>query len=268
MRRSRRSTLRSLTLIDIAAGVAAAAGTAAISVAPAAAQGLTAPSWTGFYFGAHTGYRFGNAKFTSAPYTLDPNGPGPDPDVITFPGRSDSFNPNGILIGTHLGYNYQVSNTLVGWEIDWTWGSGKDNVFAQITGVDVDADGFTLRRNSEVSLTWQSTIRARAGYVMNMSLWYVTGGVAFARAKWTDSSQIFDEFGTAAGSAVWNASKTMTGFVVGAGFEQMLSSNWIWRVEYLYESFGDFNVPHGFSSQTGTLDIDVHKVRVGLSFKG
>jgi opacity protein-like surface antigen len=47
----------------------------------------------------------------------------------------------------------------------------------------------------------------------------------------------------------------------------MLASNWIARLEYLYEKFGDVGVPHGFGLQTGTLDLKVNKVRVGISYK-
>jgi opacity protein-like surface antigen len=47
-----------------------------------------------------------------------------------------------------------------------------------------------------------------------------------------------------------------------------LRRNWIGRIEYLYENFGDFSVRHSIVGQTGKLDIgDVQKLRVAISYK-
>jgi opacity protein-like surface antigen len=74
---------------------------------------------------------------------------------------------------------------------------------------------------------------------------------------------------TASGTftSIWDVGKTLTGWTVGGGMEYMLNPNWIARLEYLYENFGDVNVPFGLG-QTGTLNLkDVNKVRVGISYK-
>jgi len=53
----------------------------------------------------------------------------------------------------------------------------------------------------------------------------------------------------------------------------MFLKNWIGRLEYLYESFGDFTVPTGLvppgsPPRPGNLDLSgVQKVRVGISYK-
>jgi opacity protein-like surface antigen len=48
----------------------------------------------------------------------------------------------------------------------------------------------------------------------------------------------------------------------------MFDPMWIGRLEYLYESFGGFDVQHGFGPQNGRVEIgDVQKVRVGISYK-
>jgi outer membrane immunogenic protein len=133
-------------------------------------------------------------------------------------------------------------------------------------GIDSIGDGFNFSRTSEVKLTWQATIRGRLGYVSGPWLFYGTGGVAFAHLQWNENSQLVTEF-SGTFSTAWNASKTLTGWVVGGGVEYMLNPNWIARVEYLYENFGDVNVPFGFG-QIGKLDLNnVNKVRAGISYK-
>ena len=224
--------LAALTLFDLA-------------VAPAVAQ---TPSWAGTYVGAHAGYRWADANFAGAAYA----GPGG-----AVPASSNSFNLNSGIVGLQAGYNHLLSpNHLLGIEGDFSWGWGKDS----LTQV-LDIDGTAYRT---AKLDWQSTIRGRLGLINGNWLLYGTGGVAFARAAWTDTST--HVFPTA--SAALSSSKIMTGWVIGAGTEYMVSKNWIARAEYLYEKFGSFNVPFGFGPQTGTLDIgSVHKLRVGISYK-
>jgi outer membrane immunogenic protein len=260
--------LASLTLFDIAAGHAADVARPVYKSQPVAVA--PAPSWTGWYLGAHAGYRWGRSDFVSAPYA----GPSPsanDPgEFATYAGRSQKFKPDGVFGGAHFGYNLQFSpNWLVGLEGDWSWGRSKARIAATDTGIDTAGDGFTFANNSELTLTWQSTLRARAGYVVDRTLWYLTGGVAFARVNWSEAFAATDPtFGGNSTNlaAASSASKVRTGWVVGVGVEQMLTQNFTWRVEYLYEDFGDFTVPQGLGS-TGTLDLHVHKVRLGLTIK-
>lgn len=259
MRRKLRKKLASLTLIDLAVGVAAL--TAATS--PASAQ-APAPSWTGFYIGAHAGYRWADATFSGNPYSVELGA-----DVYPIPGFHDSSSPSGFIGGTHLGYNWQFSPVwLVGVESDVSWGKDKSSVATSLTGVADDGDGFAFRRNTEVELTWQATIRARSGFVVDRWLWYVTSGIAFAHVKTANSWSLVHDAGDFTGSNSSAFSRTLTGWVIGGGVEHMFNPNWLIRVEYLYENFGDFNVPQGIGGQIGTVDIEnVHKIRFGISYK-
>jgi len=262
------SRLASLTLLEIAVAAVAVPALAADMPTKAPAP-IAAPaySWTGFYVGAHAGYRWGNADFTGGAYSFDPDGPG-GISPIDIPARNEGYNPKGGIIGLHGGYNYQFApNWLAGIEGDWTWGNGSDDRSSLLAVQSGDGTTYRLGDGSEVKLGWQATIRGRLGYVQGPWLFYGTGGVAFIRAKWSDATTLTSTGGTIIASAASSASKTLTGYVVGAGFEYMLNRNWIGRVEYLYENFGSFDVPFGFA-QTGTLDVgDVQKVRVGISYK-
>ncbi len=249
--------LVSLTLWDIAAASAADMPVKAQPPAPVAQY-----NWSGFYLGAHAGYRWADPNFSGAGYDFDTGG-----GVVSFPPRNESYRVNGGIIGVHGGYNFMVTPAvLVGLEGDWTWGSSSTTLGTSFSGLDSFGDGFTFSRTSEAKLTWQATIRGRLGYVNGPWLFYGTGGVAFAHVHWSESSRLDALAGTF--TAAWDGSKTLTGWVVGGGVEYMLAANWIARVEYLYENFGDIAVPFGFGPQTGTLDLkDVNKVRVGISYK-
>ena len=264
MKRKSRSRLASLTLLDIAAGIAVSA----VAI-PVLAAEVPAYNWTVFYLGAHAGYRWADADFAADPYTFTPPS-----GTITVPGRRENYNLNGGIVGIHGGYNYQFApQWLLGVEGDWTWGHSSDSLATTITGTDSSSDGFTLRRNSEVTLGWQATLRGRLGFVNGPWLLYGTGGVAFARVKWNESTVLNTIGPVTVSTSAWSDSKTLTGWVAGAGVEYMFAPHWIGRIEYLYESFGDFTVPTGLvpvgaPPRAGTLDLSaVQKVRVGISYK-
>lgn len=268
-----RSRLASLTLLDIAAGIAVSAVAVpalAADMPTKAPAPIAAPaySWTGFYLGGHAGYRWANADFTSGAYVFDPDGPGPTAP-IAFPARSEGYHPKGAIVGVHGGYNYQFApNWLLGLEGDWTWGNGSDSHNALLTVASADGNAYRLNTTSEVKLGWQATIRGRLGYVQGPWLLYGTGGVAFAHVKWSDANALAFVAGPLLASAASSASKTLTGFVVGGGVEYMFTRNWIGRVEYLYEDFRSFDVPFGFGPHIGSVDLsNVQKVRAGISYK-
>ena len=263
MKRKILTGLASLTLLDIAAGHAADVARPVYKAQPAAV--VAAPSWTGWYLGGHVGYRWTGADFLAPSYaaTIPPG------TIVTVPGYSKSFGLDGVIGGVHGGYNWQFNrNWLVGLEGDWSWGREIDSIAIAGTGLIAGGDSFTFRSSSELTLQWQASLRARAGYIVDSWLFYLTGGVAFERLKWTDSSVVTVPVNAGFASATWNSSKTLTGWVLGAGIEQMLTPNWLWRVEYLYENFGDFNVPHGLRGVSTAIDVDqVHKLRLGLTYK-
>jgi outer membrane immunogenic protein len=269
--------LASLTLLDIAAGIAVSAAALPALAAdmpskmPTKAPPIVAPAynWNGVYIGGHAGYRWTDADLTADPFTFaTPGGP------LTVPGRNENYKLNGGIVGIHGGYNYLVApQWLIGVEGDWSWGHSSDSLATTITGS--GSDGFTLNlnRNSEVTLNWQATLRGRLGFVNGPWLLYGTGGVAFAHVKWNESTVLNTTGPATVTSSAWSDSKTLTGWVAGAGVEYMFATNWIGRVEYLYESFGDFTVPTGLvlagsPPRAGNLDLSaVQKVRIGISYK-
>ncbi len=258
MKKSVLTGVAALTLFDVAAS------------ATASAQNSNIPDvFLGTYAGIHGGYRWGEAEFTSAPYTIPSPGSGAS---VTFPGRNDEFSPDGGIIGLHLGHSKALqSNWIAGVEGDITWGSGDDGVSLSGVVSNVGGDAFAYTIRSEVEFNWQATLRARIGRVSGDWMYYATGGIAFLDVDWKENMTLTG-VGIPGGSVSFahNDSDIQVGFVVGGGVEKAINDKWTARGEYLYENFGSFSVRHGASTppQVGNLgDIDAHKLRFGLTRK-
>jgi len=241
-------------------------------VAPASAQGAF-DYWNGWYGGANAGYRWGDANFTSAPYSFTPPPPwaaGP----VSIPGRNESFNLDSGVVGVHLGVNrvQDSSNWMIGLEGSFDWGWGDDGSAGAFSFFNPDTSCFQActieyARVSELEMEWQGSIRGRLGRLSDSGSWltYLTAGVAFVHLEWRESVNGF------AIAQTHKADSTEFGGIVGVGAERISDNRkWIAGAELLYEWFGDFNVPHGFTNppQTGKIDdIDAFKLRVRLSRK-
>jgi len=110
-------------------------------------------NWTGFYIGAHAGGAFDNDQFNFQP-------------AGTFTNNTAS----SFLGGGQVGYNYQISNWVVGLEGDGDW----THLFGFAP---CPNPFFTCGHNIE----WLASVRARVGYVAaDRFLFYVTGGAGFS----------------------------------------------------------------------------------------
>jgi opacity protein-like surface antigen len=248
MKKAALAGIAALTLMDISAAT------------PVAAQGIS--SFIGPYAGTHAGAFTSDATFSSLSYPIITPAPG------TAPARNDSFDINGALVGIHGGINFLLGpNFIAGLEGDWTLLGEDDSV--SFTSAVIGADGLSFQYRSELEYEWQSTIRGRFGFVTGNVLFFATAGVAFLNVDWTEVASKSLNLGP---TTTFNHAKseTLTGGVVGAGVEIAITPVIIFGADYLYENFESFNsVPHGVEAGlTGKIDdIDVHKVRVRVSFK-
>lgn len=65
-----------------------------VTVAPVSAQSETGENWTGWYGGAHGGYRWADADFSGAAYSaLFPGG------LIPFPARNEGYDLDSAIVG-------------------------------------------------------------------------------------------------------------------------------------------------------------------------
>ena len=195
-----------------------------------------------------------------------------------------NLNDNGILGGVHAGYNWQMTNWLVGAEVDVMFlnrsASSLQTVFETFSVPNFPAFNMTLTASNK----WLASARARVGWLPNNNLLlYATGGAA-----WTSTSYTATDAGLVGGpvflpgigsTVSWTDNRT--GYVVGGGVEWMFAPHWMVRAEYLHYGFSgsSANLPLVFAAgfgacpagacnwaiTTGRLDFDTG--RVGVSYK-
>jgi outer membrane immunogenic protein len=273
---------------------------AALTAGPASAADLRVPAyrraavvcptcnWTGFY----VGFNLGESKdWTSTQETwnwnyfypagtagLSLNGA----EIGLTPLFGGAYNTGfgstyrhasmGFIGGLQWGYNWQIGGLLLGLEGDWNWSSEKDTyttggspvhgaVVSALPVITPSSQGWT----SEEKIKWLTTWRARLGWAHDCFLWYVTGGVAWAKIETnytlvstpgstavlsTDSEGFVagavgtNVWGLPGGVAAANFSTTKTGWVVGGGVETAIGAlfgwgnNWSMKLEYLYVDLG------------------------------
>ena len=214
-----------------------------VKAAPAPAA---APSWTGFYLGAHAGYTWGSSD---GDYTgiIPVPPPPPAPPMVFYP---FGLNPEGATLGAHLGYNLQIGQWVVGLEGDWSWViDASDRIY------DPGGSG----RYDEIDLFWTARARGRVGYlVTGNTLVFFAGGAAFASTRNThyasDSGTLYDD------------SLVRTGYTLGGGIEGMFDPNWFMRIEYIFDKFE--NEYFGWTPTRYTnSDLTLNTVQFGISYR-
>lgn len=222
-----KKVLLASTFLLAAAGNAFAADAVVHEPAPD-----TAPAgfvWTGGYVGLHGGYAWLNGAV----------------DVATAerPFDIDGFD-NGLL-GVHAGYNWQLGGGFVGGiEADISHAWTRRDLLVTVSVPDFPPMDIPV----EAGTNWQGSARLRAGYAMDRTLFFATGGVGFANTY--VKMQAYDE------------SKTFLGWTVGAGIEHAFTDNWIGRLEYRYADFGSQTFPGDIK-----IGLNEHTVRAGISYK-
>ena len=181
-----------------------------------------------YMVGAFTGYKTG----VVTEYIPNSNNPlvSEDPDN------------RGVPIGAEVGCQYQSGH--------WVFGVAADGAWTRLTGQGVPPNpAFTVKANEN----WFGTVRGKIGIANDHRLLYVTGGWAWS--EWTmrttyDPAGLFVE-----------DTKTIDGFVVGAGMDLAFANHWLFNVEFLYMNYGKnlwYNPPDtGACNQNATPFITV-----------
>jgi outer membrane immunogenic protein len=198
---------------------------------------MPTPSWAGFYAGLDLGWLGNKASFNEAT-------PG-------WNGLDASTTVSGVIGGGHFGYNWQVQQFVYGLEADIGGASGSRTA----------SDTFPGAGSLTSSINWLSTFRGRLGIDYDNWLVYGTAGWAVAA--------VHNVRVDTTGPFTLDQTKTMNGFVWGAGVERMFAPNWSGRLEVLATDLGHDDVttiaPNGTYITHFTNKMVV--VRGGVSFK-
>lgn len=134
-----------------------------------------------------------------------------DKDNISYSGR--------------IGFDKQFANIVVGVVGEF----GKSEVRDSVSAFSTTPASYTMTRKVD----YNANLRARAGYAFDKTLFYATGGGAYAKVKST-----FETTNTANAFAVSGKNDTW-GFVAGGGIEQKLGRNFSIGLEYLFNQYKD-----------------------------
>lgn len=222
----------STTFIAIVSAVALAQVASAADLprkAPAFVPPAPVYAWTGPYIGASVGWIGSYNRVT---------------DVDGFQdavGTEHTYDRSGVTGGLYVGYNWQMTNWLLGVEADASGASVKSSHVLD----DTPGSGFDMDAIAESKVYWTSTFRGRVGYLVTPSLlFYGTGGLALAGIK--NSVSDFDA-GVFDPTDSVSRTSTRIGWAAGGGIEYMFTPNVIGRVEGLYMDFDDktLTTPNG-----------------------
>jgi outer membrane immunogenic protein len=216
--------------------------------------------FAGFYLGGSAG---------SVSYTAHQLDEGGFLQSFTSGSATAGGTRDGFAGGVQAGYNFQRHCTVFGIEADWSW-----------SGVHVDTrffegDPSVIDVSAHSTLRSFGTLRTRSGIVVDQSLLYVTGGLA-----WADIHNSVTEhagpptFVTVNETHSWSDARL--GWTAGIGIEYALTHNISIKSEALYLSFADHtsgfispivfcpSVSHRCDFKT---DESTWVARIGLNFR-
>ena len=202
---------------------------------------ITAYNWTGFYIGANVGGHFAKDDI------IDVNAP-------------ISVSPRGILGGLQVGYNWQVGRLFLGLEFDGDWLGGAASGSVTALG-----PPFNAVITNDAKAQFLSTVRPRVGVALDRWLIYVTGGLAF---------ETFITNDTLASPVILTGTDrrvTRTGETIGGGIEYAILDSWTLRLEYLFITFGSYdvniNTPTVAEGITVQHQFTDNVARIGLNYR-
>ena len=213
-----------------------------------------APTWTGFYIGAHVGG-----------FWADINNGDDGWNEVYNNGTAAAYswkNTNdGVFGGGTVGYNWQSSAFVFGVEADFG-GAGLTGNWNN--GLATTAHGYLWADNNA---SFYADVTGRLGYVAGPALFYVKGGWAYLD---TNLSVGGNGLIAARTYGAWSAnSNSLDGWTVGGGIEYMWSPNWSVKAEYLYFDFSRDNLSWtDYNNRTWDFnrDLTVNSFKVGLNY--
>jgi outer membrane immunogenic protein len=221
-------------------------------------------SFTGCYLGVNGGGAALGANFTGQ---VDPGTHLVDPGDLAAVGTAvSSANQGTFLGGGQIGCNLQTGAFAFGLEGDADYLSATPRVAS--SGTLSTGDNFTVVQAAKAN--GLMTVRPRLGIVSDRTFIYLTGGAAFTKVTYTQTYA--DTLAMATGNAT--ASRSLTGWTAGAGWEWAWTAHWSVKVEYLFAQFpktsalgGILDTAGGANALHGSTDLALQVARLGLNYK-
>jgi outer membrane immunogenic protein len=229
--------LAAIAVLLVATDVAMAAD---LPIPMPAVPSVMPPVWAGLYIGIEGGGVFGSTnQIANGPLGFGPITPG--------------YNATGGLAGGTVGYNWQLSNWLLGLEADMSW--------ADVQGSAHETSPFNTSTVISTKQNWLATGRGRVGWIApNDILLYATGGIAVAGVE----ADIIPPVATALADT-----QTRWGGTIGGGLEVKFTPKWSLKAEYLYAKFQSasyFGNPRPGTNTRSDVPLDNNIFRVGVDF--
>jgi outer membrane immunogenic protein len=203
-------------------------------------------SWTGCYVGGHAGYAWSRKRV----YDVDTG------DEI----EQYRHNVDGFVAGGQIGCNL--------WQHErWVFGIEGQASWANVDGDSPPNSPVAQGIRTEIDII--GSIAPRLGYAFGatgQTLVFIKGGAAFVHEQYFITSSVPDFNFRTDKLLRW-------GWMVGAGVEQALSSNWSVKAEYNFSDFGrdafDFrgNLCGGGVCTTTEVKQHLHLVKVGINYR-
>lgn len=193
--------------------------------------------WTGIYAGV-----VGSVVSLDGHYDKIPDrGPPVDPEM----------SGTGYMGGIVAGLNWQMDDFVLGVEADYQFGG-------EIANNEEPAE------MTDFSINGLATVRARAGVVLDSTMLYLTGGVAFL------DTEFGGDVGPNNNSVHDSDTAWLTGYAVGGGMEHAFSDSFHGRLEYLYIGAPGASYrledPNNFGGDVDMHFNGIHSIRAGLTY--
>lgn len=234
-----------------------ASATLVLVAVPCSVSAQTA-DWSGLYFGGRLGHSVQPEDKNEA-ILFDTDLNGTFDNTVNTAGGANAFargfcggaagtatatgcrDRDGTEWAVHAGYDYQLSGSLVAGVVAEY---GRSTIGDSVTAFSSTPAFYTLTRRLRDS----GSVRARAGFALDNTLAYGTGGVAYGKIRKSFATS------NAVNSFTLGDGKTNAwGYRVGGGIEQKISDRFSIAAQYLYTSFKDDD----FTVRVGGANVPV-----------
>ncbi|HEY5006501.1 MAG TPA: outer membrane beta-barrel protein [Caulobacteraceae bacterium] len=256
---------KKILMLAVASGFALAGAAANAQPAPGVAD------WSGFYLGANGGWNWNDthnrSSVTVNQLTGVDAGAGPvSVPATTFPAGRFGRDQDGFMGGGQVGYNVQAGGFVFGAEGDFDGLTGRRS---QTSFYSLPATGLTtgslVSVRQDTNPDWVATLRGRAGFALDRTLLYGTGGVAWAdmrnRASFTYAPSVTGAVTTANPGTTFGPYSNgggndgvRTGWTAGGGVEFLAAPNITVGAEYRHTEIGGGNGFVGSSAPNGVSE--------------